>query len=63
MSEFMAHLYQQLAVEVPASEKCDVRGKSFDDLSLLITQHATKITNNMRWMNEKVSEIIVYNYE
>ena len=55
MSDFLVHLYTQLAVDAPMTEKTNVRQKSFDDLSLLVAEHSSKLVNNLRWMKEKVS--------
>ena len=52
----MVHLHQQLASEPSSAERKSLRDKSFDELSLLVTEHATKLVSNMRWMGEKVRD-------
>ena len=59
MSDFLVHLYTQLAVDAPMTEKTNVRQKSFDDLSLLVAEHSSKLVNNLRWMKEKVGIAVV----
>ena len=53
----MLHLHQQLAVELSsdATDRKSLQNKSFDELSLLVTEHATKLVSNLRWMGEKVA--------
>lgn len=50
----MVHLHQQLSSEASPDERKSLREKTFDELSLSVTEHATKLVSNMRWMGEKV---------